>query len=283
MSEIVVGVGAAEGAGLLAVRWAAEQASARRSTLRLLHVVDEAIEASGDADLLLAVLDAARASLAVAADAARAVDPSLEIVTDLEQGAPIAHFERRSRAAELLVVASDTHGGKRPSRRGVHSLRIAAASHAPVAVVPDIDVSARSGVAVGIDGSDVGARALEFAATEAERLDCPLIAVHAWDLALMAGGEYGYGVSAFAMDDLTRAAHEVLADALVPLDRSHPGLEIDRRVIAGDPVVALADAAAEAELLVVGSHGRSALARFLLGSVSHGVLARLEAPTVVVR
>ncbi|MFE6963951.1 universal stress protein [Agromyces sp. NPDC057679] len=283
MSEIVVGVSVAERAGLLAVRWAAERASARRSTLRLLHVVDEAIEASGDADLLLAVLDAAREQLAIAADTARAVDSSLEIITDLEQGAPIARFEQRSREADLLVVASDSHGGKRPSRRGVHSLRLAAASHAPVAVVPDIDVSARSGVAVGIDGSEVGARALEFAAAEAERLGCPLIAVHAWDLALMAGGEYGYGVSAFAMDDLTRAAHEVLVDALVPLDRSHPGLEVDRRVIAGDPVVALADAAAESELLVVGSHGRSALTRFLLGSVSHGVLARLEAPTVVVR
>ncbi|GAA1777996.1 universal stress protein [Agromyces lapidis] len=283
MGEIVVGVSVAERAGLLAVRWAAERASVRGSRLRLLHVVDEAIEASGDADMLLAVLDAARESLAVAEDAARAVDASLEIVSDLEQGAPITQFERCSREADLLVVASDSHGGKRPSRRGVHSLRIAAASHAPVAVVPDIDVSGRSGVAVGIDGSEVGARALEFAADEASRRGCPLIAVHAWDLALMAGGEYGYGVSSFAMDDLTRAAHEVLVDALAPLDRSHPGLEIDRRVIAGDPVIALAEAAAEAELLVVGSHGRSALARFLLGSVSHGVLARLEAPTVVVR
>lgn len=283
MSEIVVGVSVAERAGLLAVRWAAERAAAHGSRLRLLHVVDEAIEASGDADLLLAVLDAARESLAVAADVARDVDPSLDIVTDLEQGAPIAHFERRSRDAELLVVASDAHGGKRPSRRGVHSLRIAAASHAPVAVVPDIDVSGRSGVAVGVDGSGVGARALEYAAGEAERLGCPLIAVHAWDLALMAGGEYGYGVSTFAMDDLAQAANEVLVDALALLERAHPGLEIDRRVIAGDPVIALADAAAEAELLVVGSHGRSALARFLLGSVSHGVLARLEAPTVVVR
>lgn len=283
MSEIVVGVSVAGRAGLLAVRWAAAQASARGSRLRLLHVVDEAIEASGDADLLLAVIDAARESLAVAADAARTVDASLEIVSDLEQGSPVSLFERRSREAELLVVASDTHGGKGPSRRGVHSLRIAAASHAPVAVVPDIDISGRWGVAVGIDGSEVGARALEFAAVEAERLGCPLIAVHAWDLALMAGGEYGYGVSAFAMDDLTRAANEVLVDALVPLEGTHPRLEVDRRVIAGDPVIALADAAAEAELLVVGSHGRSALARFLLGSVSHGVLARLEAPTVVVR
>lgn len=283
MSEIVVGVGAAHGAGLSAVRWAAERAAANGARLRLVHVVDDAIEASGDADLLLAVLDAARESLATAADVVPSVDPEIEVITDLEQGSPVSVFEVRSRGAESVVVASDWHGGRRPSVRGVHSLRIAAASHVPVVVVPDIDVSARSGVAVGVDGSDVGARALEFAAREAERLGGPLVAVHAWDLALMAGGEYGYGVSAFATDDLARAAEEVLAGALAPLESTHPGLEIERRVVPGDPVGTLADAAAEAELLVVGSHGRGALARFLLGSVSHGVLARLEAPTAVVR
>jgi nucleotide-binding universal stress UspA family protein len=41
--------------------------------------------------------------------------------------------------------------------------------------------------------------------------------------------------------------------------------------------------AANASLVVVGSHGRGAVARFLLGSVSHGVLARLAAPTVIAR
>ncbi|HEY6800959.1 MAG TPA: universal stress protein, partial [Agromyces sp.] len=62
-----------------------------------------------------------------------------------------------------------------------------------------------------------------------------------------------------------------------------PSLEITRVVVAGDPVIALAEEAMSARLLVVGSHGRGALARFLLGSVSHGVLAHLEGPTVVVR
>lgn len=283
MSEVVVGVSTAESAGLRAVRWAAERASARRCPLRLVHVVDSAVEATGDAQLLLAALDRARASLADAATVALDVDPGLEVATELEQGSPVEVFAERSRGAELLVVGSDWHGGKRPSRRGVHSLRIAAASEAPVVVVPDIDVSARRGVVVGVDGSQVGARALAFAADEAERRVVPLVAVHAWDMALMAGGEYGYGPAMVAVDDLTDAAREVLDDALAPVASARPALEIDRRVEAGDPVTALAEAAAEAELLVVGSHGRGAIARFLLGSVSHGVLSRLEAPTVVVR
>lgn len=283
MNEVVVGVSTAESAGLRAVRWGAERASAHRAPLRLVHVVDSAVEATGDAKLLLAAIDRARASLADAATVALDVDPSLDVATDLEQGSPVDVFADRSKAAELLVVGSDWHGGKRPSRRGVHSLRIAASSRAPVAVVPDIDVSERHGVVVGVDGSEVGARALAFAAEEAERRSVPLIAVHAWDMALMAGGEYGYGPAMVAVDDLTEAATEVLDDALVQTVVDRPTLEIQRRVEAGDPVTALAEAAADAELLVVGSHGRGAIARFLLGSVSHGVLSRLEAPTVVVR
>ena len=45
------------------------------------------------------------------------------------------------------------------------------------------------------------------------------------------------------------------------------------------PATALIAAGAEAELLVVGSHGRRGLSRFLLGSVSHDVL--IHAPCVV--
>ncbi|MRG60440.1 universal stress protein [Agromyces sp. CFH 90414] len=283
MSEIVVGVSTGGDACERTVRWAAERAAARSLPLRLVHVVDSAIEATGDAELLLAAHTAAGDSLATARETAERAAPAISITADLEQGQAVEVFERLSRQADLLVVGSDWHGGKRPSRRGVHSLRIAAASHAPVAVIPDIDTSARRGVVVGVDGSEQGRRALDFAVVEARSLGEPLIAVHAWDIAVMVGGEYGYGVAMVGTDELSSAAAEVLDDALAPIVAEQPDLEIDRRVVAGDPVTALVDESAAASLLVVGSHGRGALARFLLGSVSHGVLAHLEGPTVVVR
>jgi nucleotide-binding universal stress UspA family protein len=283
MAEIAVGVGGANEAGERAVRWAAAHAAARNARLRLIHVIDPAIEATGDAEFLLAAQSSAHESLATAREIAERVAPGLDVVTELEQGRPEEVFERVSKSVDLLVVASDWHGGRRPSRRGVHSLRIAAASRAPVLVVPDVDLGARRGVVVGVDGSPQGARALDFAVGEAVRLDEPLIAIHAWDIALIAGGEYGYGVAMVGTDELSEAAEELLDETVEPIELAHPGLEIVRRVITGDPVTALADAAADASLLVVGSHGRGPLARFLLGSVSHGVLSHLEAPTAVVR
>ena len=286
MSEIVVGVSTGGRASLTAVRWAAQRASAVGSRLRLVHVVEGSIPSTDDAQLLLAVQSAARTSLEAAADAAASVDRALEVVTVLEQGSAVEVFDRVSQGADLLVVGSDWHGGRRASRRGVHSLRIAAGSHAPVAVIPDIDVSGRRGVVVGIDGSEASDAALSFAVAEATRLGEPLTAVHAWDVAMMVGGDYGYGVPMVASDDLQRGAEQVLDEALAGVTSASAGssdLEISRVVVAGDPVIALAEAAMEATLLVVGSHGRGALARFLLGSVSHGVLAHLEGPTVVVR
>ncbi|WP_168209096.1 universal stress protein [Agromyces intestinalis] len=283
MGEIAVGVSTAGPATDRAVRWAAERAAGQGHRLRLVHVVDSAIEATGDAELLLAAQSRARDCLASARTTAETQSPGLEVVTDLEQGNPAEVFERLTRGSDLLVVGSDWHGGKRPSRRGVNSLRIAASSSVPVAVIPDIDTAARRGVVVGVDGSEVSDRALVFAAAEAERIGEPLIAVHAWDIAVMVGGEYGYGVAMVGADALGSAAEEVLDDSLAATVAAHPGLEIERRVVAGDPVAALVDEAANASLLVVGSHGRGALARFLLGSVSHGVLAHLEGPTIVVR
>jgi nucleotide-binding universal stress UspA family protein len=282
MSEITVGVSTGGPAVDRAVRWAAERASARGIRLRLVHVIDER-GVTGAGALVEAAEEQARRGLQLAMDAAFEVDPTLEIVTVLEHGSTVEVLEQRSHDAELLVVGSDWHGGHRPSRRGVTSLRIAAASASPVAVIPDIDVSGRRGVVVGADGSEPSAHAIRFAADEAERLGEPLIAVHAWDVVAMVGGDYGYGTPVVVVNDLERAAGEELDAAIADLPTTHPGLVVEPEVVTGDPVHVLVEKAVNAKLLVVGSHGRGALARFLLGSVSHGVMANLEAPTVVVR
>ena len=284
MSEIIVGVSTAEQAGLHAVRWAARRASTRRARLHIVHVIDAAVEAKRDAQLMAAAKAEAQGVIDAAVAAAREIDPTLEVVTTFEHGPATEVFDELSRNAELLVVGSDWHGGRRPSRRGVHSLRIAAGSHVPVAVIPDIDVAGRRGVVVGVDGSEssvrnarvrgVRGRTARRAAHRRARVG------HRRDRRRRVRLRRRRW-STTATSAAPRS--ELLDTALRSVVAAHPALEIDRRVVIGDPVVALSDAADEASLLVVGSHGRGALARFLLGSVSHGMLAHLEGPTVVVR
>ncbi|WP_173922343.1 universal stress protein [Agromyces sp. Marseille-P2726] len=281
MSEIVVGANIGGPAALAAVRWAAERASARGIRLRLVYTLDG--QDTADEAARAEVEQAALRSLDEARAAAIAVDPDVEIVTDAKQGQPVEVFDRLSGDADLLVVGSDWHGGNRASRRRLTSLRIAAGSKVPVAVIPDIDVSGRRGVAVGVDRSRPSDAALAFAVDEATRRKVPLIAVHAWDVAWNTNLEYGYGFDTPATDDLSRAAEALLDEVLEPVIAERPDLQVRKVVVAGDPVEVLGDAAEDADLLVVGSHGRGALARFLLGSVSHGILTHLDAPTVIVR
>jgi nucleotide-binding universal stress UspA family protein len=72
-------------------------------------------------------------------------------------------------------------------------------------------------------------------------------------------------------------------DAAEEARRAVPELAVSADVLRGDPVDALLDAGLGAEVLVVGSRGRGAVAGLVLGSVSSAVAARAACPTVVVR
>jgi nucleotide-binding universal stress UspA family protein len=79
-----------------------------------------------------------------------------------------------------------------------------------------------------------------------------------------------------------RDSETILAEAaaIVP-----SGYDVRRRFEQGDPGAAICDAAdeLEADLVVVGNHGRNALARLVLGSTSTYVVHHCRRPVLVVR
>src|SRR5262245_58005402 len=92
------------------------------------------------------------------------------------------------------------------------------------------------------------------------------------------GGRY------FARVDQVRAEREHIAQELVARGRS-VGVTVDFLVWEGDPGESIIEAAeAEgADMIVVGSHGRGAVGRFLIGSVSDHVVRNAPCPVLVVR
>jgi nucleotide-binding universal stress UspA family protein len=135
-----------------------------------------------------------------------------------------------------------------------------------------------SRIVVGIDGSELAQRALEWAVDEARRRGAVLEVVHAWTMPRP--DEF---VPVVAEDAVRDAAERVLAVAIGDLvDDSHPP-EVLPRLVEGPPANALLAASKGADLLVVGSHGHGGFVGMLLGSVSQRVLHHATCPVVVVR
>jgi nucleotide-binding universal stress UspA family protein len=136
----------------------------------------------------------------------------------------------------------------------------------------------RGHIVVGIDGSTGSEHALQWAMDEARDRHLAVEVVHAWS----------QPVSVYPADLYTdpaayrTAGAKVLAHAWATLDEGPGGTRITSHLVQEDAATALLDAAADAELLVVGSRGRGGFAGLLLGSVSRTCLHLASSPVVVV-
>jgi nucleotide-binding universal stress UspA family protein len=144
-------------------------------------------------------------------------------------------------------------------------------------------------ILVGIDGSDASKEALRWAAEEAKLRSARLVGVHAWTfvppqpigdpgmLAVPAGDLPGQ------LDAERHVAEGVLREAEADALAAAPGIEFEQMLVEGDAAEALVAESGSAELVVVGSHGRSGLRAALLGSVSRHVTSHAACPVVVVK
>ena len=105
----------------------------------------------------------------------------------------------------------------------------------------------------------------------------PVVAVYAE--AYAPAGPYPAAVS----EDLVRFHQETAVSA--ERDLQGAGLATEARIVHGDPRTALVDAARgeRADLLVMGSHGRTGMAKLLLGSVASHVVTHAPCSVMVVK
>jgi nucleotide-binding universal stress UspA family protein len=78
-----------------------------------------------------------------------------------------------------------------------------------------------------------------------------------------------------------RHAEQIVNDTAKALAGPHFTVSTDVRL--GDPVTTVCEVGRSHDLIVVGSHGRKGLDRFLLGSVSHGIVHRAGCSVLVIR
>ena len=190
-----------------------------------------------------------------------------------------------SLGAALLVVGSHERGPfghmfTSAARRG------AAFSACPVAVVQDgRHEHPRSGkVVVGIDGSFTSWDALRWAATEAQYRGAELKVVH---VAFLRPGTLPQDLSPDEGQMLARMLGEVLVGPLAGVTASVDPEPAYRRAFGDrgerdEPMGVVLARAADADLLVVGSHGYGNVSGVVAGSVAADCLDKAACPVVVI-
>lgn len=132
-------------------------------------------------------------------------------------------------------------------------------------------------ITTGIDGTEESIAALDWAAREAVRRDVALRVVHAWRF------QPYEGIDAGDRDTQEGWARDAVGEAVRTVTGRHTGLDVSTEVVEGGSVDVLVAAAADAELLVLGSRGHGPVVGFLLGSVGQQVIAEAARPVVLVR
>jgi nucleotide-binding universal stress UspA family protein len=159
------------------------------------------------------------------------------------------------------------------------------ADEAAAPVIPADPLAKGGRIVVGVDDSPDAAVALRWALREAVLREATLEVVHAWQppmSALPFGGTLVVPVDEAEIDEAARSYLDTLVDgALAELDVEPP--EVVRTALPGAAALTLVDLAADADLLVVGSHGRTGLRRLLIGSVASAVVQHAACPVVVIR
>jgi len=285
-SDVVAGIDGSDSA-IGAARWAADFATRHGLALTLVHAIPRldwhfagahAPELGGRAD--------GDALLAAAETAVRANHPDLEIRTAAVKGAVATVLAEAAQSARLLVVGTGA-GGHRAL--GGHAVRVVQRAQCPVAVWRP-PVATRTGkplpVVVGVDESDASARAVAEAFDIAAALHAPLTVAHMWEIGAAVGmGDLGgQGNMDWQLLDVLQSRQRQQMDEMVaPLARKYRNAHVTKVFDDVSPAKGLTDLSGEAQLVVVGSHGRSGLAASILGSVSQNLIHHAECPVLVIR
>ncbi len=252
-----------------AVDWAAEEAAARGSALRV--VTCSAVPASVD---FYAVGTRQAQSLSDVVSTVRGRHPDLVVEQATTHLDPRDALIDEAADADLLVVGSSESGMAKAWLLGSVPRTAARRSPCPVIVVRGEWQQPPRRIVIGVDSSSAAAAAVEWASAEANRHGAEILVVHAWQRP----GDAGQSVRA---RDLARADAQCILDLAVNRCRERSGGLVRGELVQGSAAAALIEASVDADLLAVGSRGRSGFRTMLFGSVALSVSEHAACPVAV--
>lgn len=137
-----------------------------------------------------------------------------------------------------------------------------------------------------LDGSQTSEAALDEAIRQARAFSLPVHAVRVVDTHMLE--QVGGSASAFNYSMLGELFEQESADAKSYLEEiagrlTSEGLTVTHEVLVGSIARSILDEAEDGDLIVMGSHGRSGIKRWVLGSIAEEVLRHADVPVLMVK
>jgi nucleotide-binding universal stress UspA family protein len=271
-----------------AVVWAARAAALHSIPLTVFHAVVTPTATWPPVpypeSIALKLEDDGRKEIAYAIKIAQDAMPAGRKVTikkEMVYSTPALALIKMSDEAEMIVVGSSGRGLLARGILGSVSSTVVRHAACPVAVIRDEDLPdpQHGPILVGIDGSPASELATAIAFDQASRRGVDLIALHAWsDVAVLE-------LPALDWAAVQAEAERRLAEILAGWQERYPDVTVRRLLVRDLPAQQLIQQskATQAQLVVVGSHGRGGLTGLILGSVSNTVLHSVRTPVIVAR
>jgi len=282
-AAVVVGVDGSP-AALRAVRLAAAEAARRERPLRVVHgfiwpLLHVTADPPPGAPPGGGLRHQAEQLVEAAVTEAEATDGGLRISGEIIDGEAAAVLLRECPNTALIVLGDRGLGGFTALLVGSVAVQVAGHADCPVLVARGAE-RVSGPVVVGVDAGPLSYATVDFAAEAAARRGTGLVALHAY----RHPGSSGPGDMQPLVHDpalLRDEEQRVLADAVARVADRFPEVSVTPRLVRDRAAAALTDASADAQLVVVGARGHSAIGG-LLGSVSQTVLHHAHCPVAMV-
>jgi nucleotide-binding universal stress UspA family protein len=276
-----------------AARYAVSLAETTGATVHVLSVVDESLYPRASVlsdDLVQESLEAAREAAGEAVDrVAEMVEQGTNVVTEVRQGIPAESIRAYAADHGVDLVVMGTHGRTGLQRYFIGSVaeEVVRTADVPVLTVRrDTEEPAAtdiSRVLVPTDGSDESMAAVDHAVDVAATYDATLHALYVVDQRALASYYDAGPMIGDLIDNLTSVG-ENATEAVRERARERD-VTVETTVLQGIPPAAIDEYAGEhdIDLVVMGTHGRTGVERYLLGSVTERVVRTSAVPVLTVR
>jgi len=262
------------------------------ATIHVLHVVDPGLP-SVDSDSTeneeLRDRSEKRGREATARISQRATDLGLDTVRAVDEGTPYRTILDYVEANGIDLVVMGTHGrtGAERARLGSTTERVSTLADVPVMAVglaaddavPDSGYGMYDHVVIATDGSDAAGRAADHALRIAERYGADVHVIYVVDTTT-----YGFADTPGSIVGLLERGGQNAVEELAT-DARERNLPVTTDILRGVPHEAIREYATgvDADVIVMGTRGRTAETDRLLGSTTARVLRRSDVPVLTAK